>query len=490
MRRIEIFSWFGFTSSISLRVAVKGQEISVYDYIRSWYNFLPPQHDDLARFLRRTVYAHLVSMYQDLNELIRMAPNLERVVIFDTGDFAYDLHRSAFIVSEDRGGHLYDPWRRGAFSLSSHFELDVRGHLTGKDHTQVVLPVPQVLLTPRVELEDINGGTMGIQRKQCMIEFLEAIKVPLLSVSLWADILPHITPPTFVKLLATDNLHIVMSLTGAEDLASFLHLQDSINNVNKEPSGNFELSLREGLDHEILSLSRLNLQHLTSFNGPAKMLHQIIPFGENIKVIKIIDSPWIDDTTYRLLKSSPMRQVYYVDLPFVDIWQQGHKVLEIWPSMKELSIRCECLARVRSVARAGQKITIRDVLKAHSNFPQVEVIHLDCQRCWSLNASMASNLETMARRRTSALRVIEFGDNSIGYWNSLEHVWEFEVDSRRGRKVGGYFDQEEEAAAKEMYRNCLTTWRSTLPSPSANQRILSPFKKLFGKPPLWEPVTI
>ncbi|KIJ39577.1 hypothetical protein M422DRAFT_257636 [Sphaerobolus stellatus SS14] len=488
MRRMEIFSWFGFTSSITLWVTVKGREICVCDSIRSWYNFLPPQHDDLARSLRRTVYTHLVSMYQDLNELICIAPNLERVVILGNGDSSYGLHRSAFIVSKDRSGHLYDPWRRGAVSLSSHIELDVRGNSTGKDHTQVFLPVPQALLTPRVEFEDIDSGTMG--GIQTMIEFLEAIKVPLLSVSLWADILPHITPPTFAKLQATGNLRIVMFLMDVGDLASFLHLQDSINSMNKEHSGNFELSFRGGLDHEIPSLSRLNLQPLTSFDGPAKMLHHIIPFGDNIKAIKIIDSLWIDDTTYRLLKSNPMKQVYYANLPFVDVWQQGHKVLEVWPSMKELYIRCECWARVPLVARAGQKITIHDVLEAHSNFPQVEVIHLNCRRCWSLNASMASNLETVAHRRTSALRVIEFGDHSIGYWNSLEHVWELEVNSCRGRKVRGYFDQEEEAAAKEMYRNCLTTWRSTLPRPSANQRILSPFKKLFGKPPLWEPVTV
>ncbi|KIJ40572.1 hypothetical protein M422DRAFT_256545 [Sphaerobolus stellatus SS14] len=180
-----------------------------------------------------------------------------------------------------------------------------------------------------------------------------------------------------------------------------------------------------------------------------------------------------------------MGQVYYVDLPFADVWQQGHKVLEIWPSMKELSIRCNCWEGGFGIRR---KITIHNVLEAHSDFPQVEVIHLDCCLCWSLNASMAFNLETAAHRRSSALRVIEFGDDSIGYWNSLEHVWEFEVDHYH--KVGGYFGQEEEEAAKEMYRNCLTTWRSTLPRPSANQWILSSFKKLFGKRPLWEPVTI
>ncbi|KIJ39578.1 hypothetical protein M422DRAFT_780993 [Sphaerobolus stellatus SS14] len=269
-----------------------------------------------------------------------------------------------------------------------------------------------------------------------------------------------------------------------------LQLQDILNNMDNGQIEGFELAVHLHMN-DYAKLRHVDLDHLSSFHGPASVLCHIITLADNLRVVKLWDTRdnlWIEDV---VALDKPMRKVSYVHLPFVHGPEQVQKVKELWPSMTVLSVSRQCSNPYRY--RHGH-VAGTDLASLLSYFPQIEELRLSNCYCWHLTQSAAFELYTVTtlRPQTSRLlRVVHFAYGSEAHWNSVDAAWEFYMNGGEGSgsasdEIEQYtYASEEIFAASDIVKNHLMTWHnSNIPNPRLKpetrmESLWSSIKRLF-----------
>ncbi|KIJ50317.1 hypothetical protein M422DRAFT_245570 [Sphaerobolus stellatus SS14] len=470
MRRMEIIHWSPICDSILKRFMVDGKERDMVD-IRSTRYATATQYVDISRSLRGSLYALLAVMYQELADLVHLAPNLGSISVSETGSGSFD-----FLYRRPRASAYLDNMpsfpRRWFDSFpynSVEFDAQSLSGSARDGHMPSILPVPRFL-----SRYESDTGNIYSRRQECLIELLEDIRVPILFVSLDADMLAQLTPAARTKIRGAKQVSI-QSRDGTGTLDPFMweYLENILKPVNDVQVKQFELCMYPWLE-DCPELKHLPLQ-LTSFKGSWHLLPHIIHLADKLVAIELTDSP--DDIDYvNLLKSNTMTNVLYLGLPFVYEFKPIQNAGNLWPSIKELSIP-GCFPHesdVLDIQVSGDKL-----FRVLSTYPNVEVLHIICQKCSTLKQSMAFDLHATPRPPNSSLHCIEFCDSSIAYWNSIDGIWEFDITHPLMSDPS--ISPEEASTAAEMINDCLTTWHSGFPKPTLRKRTRMGVQKLFRK---------
>ncbi|KIJ39547.1 hypothetical protein M422DRAFT_257599 [Sphaerobolus stellatus SS14] len=480
MRHLRVTYFSGFYDYIWMSLTIdSGRPVDVPDYMatRDADHDITLRGEDLPFALRRDLHAQLVIMYQELAELIRMAPNLQRVSVFEEDPQLFDPKSPAALGSESREGRSRFPWRHDANLNYNYVEFDVQGHLPAKDG--MVLPAPRLLLPPIGERTDVAS-----QHEDSLIHFLDDIDLPIRSVSLHATILDRLSPAIVEKLQHTSRvaIHGLREHVTPRQLGN---LQNILDNTKGQFEG-LELSFPFMLEDANCSWIRdINLCHLTSISSPTQLLLDIVPLARNLKSVDLTDNPMeYAASAIETLKSNPLPKLSHLSLPWVFKTEEVQKVVALWPSVKELFIPFS--QRVVHAISANPFPNLFSIFSRSSN---VEILHLlpGYDNNNGLNTFTAVALNKTLRPQNSALRVITF-DSSVAYWNPLESVWEFDI--RGPMKPIVRFSAVELAVATEIVKGFYTSWKVNYSPEKSTKTVQSSNKGFIGKEQdlRWEPI--
>ncbi|KIJ33343.1 hypothetical protein M422DRAFT_264739 [Sphaerobolus stellatus SS14] len=193
------------------------------------------QYADLSHSLRETLNTMLAAMYQELADLIDIAPNLGPVAIFWMLPATLgSSHRSArspvyfgsrpFVIMQYFGSCSYN-W----------FEFNAQDGSARTNRMQSILPMAH-------RLSIYNGSSDIARKQQYLFDILEYIRAPILSVSLDLETLAKLPPATLAKIRSARHVSIrygwhIFDPLRWEHLANILETVDG--NV---PDQRFELS--------------------------------------------------------------------------------------------------------------------------------------------------------------------------------------------------------------------------------------------------------
>ncbi|KIJ39576.1 hypothetical protein M422DRAFT_257635 [Sphaerobolus stellatus SS14] len=141
MRRMEIVYWLSIYEPIPMSFMVEGKDMDVSD-IRPAVYANESQLGDLSRSLQEALCTLLAAMYQELADLIRMAPNLGPVTICETGRGRFG---SAYRGSRSSAHHSFRsffPRRWSDYFPYTSIEFNAKDGSTHDDQIQSILPVP------------------------------------------------------------------------------------------------------------------------------------------------------------------------------------------------------------------------------------------------------------------------------------------------------------------------------------------------------------
>ncbi|KIJ39587.1 hypothetical protein M422DRAFT_32604 [Sphaerobolus stellatus SS14] len=295
------------------------------------------------------------------------------------------------------------------------------------------------------------------RQKQCFIDFMDAIDIPIYSMTFNSSILPKISPTSLAKFKTASYISIVWveSQTDHSQLTDLWHV---LRNMDFSWFKGLDLSFPSlfGNSHE--ALGHINLDHLTSFSGTTQLLIIIYSFTPSLRAIELTDIAYSYSS---LLSFNVMPQVYSLGLPWdtIDI-EDVHKAADIWPSIKELYIPFSSVLEDTANPFPRMYATL-------SYFTHLELLYITsvASGLTTLNHKMSRYLHETSYPRNSVLRTIRFRDSSVAYWNSLESAWDIDM---------GF----------HTLGQCCMNWNAGLPRPK-----WSSLKRLVGKGQIsyWEP---
>ncbi|KIJ33344.1 hypothetical protein M422DRAFT_264740 [Sphaerobolus stellatus SS14] len=443
LRRIQIIclSPVHVNDLISLQFMVDGKEVDVSDI---WlgrdanYN----QYVDLSRSLWEALNTMLAAMYQELADLIDMAPNLGPVTIFEM--------RPETLGSPHRRprSSVYSGVLKRYFGPCSYKWLgfNAQDGSARADRMQSILPVALWLS------ESTYNVSPDITRS--LFDILEYIRAPILSVALDVETLAELPPAALAKIRSVRHVSIRYGRS-IFDPSIWEHLVNILDTVNGPQDRRVELTISDWLQ-DCPAVEQLPLHQLTSFRGTLKLLCDISPFASNLASIELADVP--DDHDYdhylNVLRRNPMTRVYHLGLPFRYKFERIKILGNLWPSIDDLSLARTSLTSLRR--------------EALTNI----IVNFDGQ-------SRAFDLHTTPRPPNCTLRSIEFSDLSIAYWNSLDGIWEFDIHRPLLSDVP--ISLEAASTASKIIKDCWTTWYYELPKPTLRKRTRMAIQRFFGK---------
>ncbi|KIJ50311.1 hypothetical protein M422DRAFT_245564 [Sphaerobolus stellatus SS14] len=171
----------------------------------------------LRSSLRQALYPLLMALHQEISDLIRMAPNLGRVIIFADEGIPHHLPRRAVLTASEYRGLKPLEWVPGI--NSSCIAFGVQGQSWRNDPTQVILPTRDLLSVPLI-------GEPFAQQLQRITDLL-AIDFPICYISMSANILCRIPRLALAKLQTAGR--VTLHLDGhtlAADSTLMLRLQN------------------------------------------------------------------------------------------------------------------------------------------------------------------------------------------------------------------------------------------------------------------------
>ncbi|KIJ50306.1 hypothetical protein M422DRAFT_245555 [Sphaerobolus stellatus SS14] len=153
IRHVRIIYWSGIFNGIWMRQNLEGGSTDLlhlpdYSAVVESDGPPPPPYEDSPTSFRRSLHKFQTVVYQDLADLIRLAPILQSVTVFDEEAQRPSHFDMRWKPSEFRKHWSSFPWRWGTSLRYNWIELDVRGHLRPQDPTQVILSTPLPLSTP------------------------------------------------------------------------------------------------------------------------------------------------------------------------------------------------------------------------------------------------------------------------------------------------------------------------------------------------------
>ncbi|KIJ23894.1 hypothetical protein M422DRAFT_275441 [Sphaerobolus stellatus SS14] len=499
MRCMKIIHASGIYDNIwmTMKMADGGTEITL-DYLaaRRRDGNPPPPYEDLPTCLRDALNNDLLIVNQELINLIRMAPNLQRVIIFGNDSKRYEPHRRSSLDYEYREGRSCFPSRWGANFRYNNVELDVQGHIRRNDPTQILLPMPRLISMPLFQ------QSIQHEEEQWFVDLINVIDLPVRSVSFDDGILSRFAPAALIKLQSAT--HVSVNWFGNSipptEVENPWHILTGVDYGQLKGLCSLELSCHY-IRGDLPWLRHHNLHHLTSFSGSTRTLDLIIPFAPNLRAIELTD--------YRvelsqigvwsiILPSKPMPKVYHLSLWSLLGISEIRRATKIWPSVKELYFPFACDSNLytsgtnpfSNLHMSGTN-PFHNIFCFFSDFVDLEVLHITStnqHRNSTLNKSTALALNATRRPRCSKLRTITFFDSSVAYWNFLDSVWEFDVGTNS--MPNDSLSPDEVSAATAIIGNCYTTWHTSLPKSSLKEEIWSSIKAVFGKEHAyyWEPL--
>ncbi|KIJ50304.1 hypothetical protein M422DRAFT_245553 [Sphaerobolus stellatus SS14] len=489
MRHVRITYWSGIFDDIWMRQNLEGGSTNLrylpdYSALVESDGHPPPPYEKLPTSLRRCLHKLLAVVYQELADLIRLAPNLQSVTVFDE-EAQRPRHFDMRWKPSEFGEHgLSFPWRWGTSLRYNWIELDVKGHLRPQDPTQVILPTPLPLSTPLDKQPDTAK-----QQEKSLIAFLDTIDLPIRTASLHALLLPQLSPAILSKLRNATKVYVYWLYSQSEESLGSL-----LENLASAPFKSLQLDLsifNSIMNNNWTGAWNVNLHHLTSYNGPSRVLYKIIPLAPNLRAIYMIDCPlfWQGGLQF-VLPPEPMPQVYHLGF----CWdprlttESIQQTANIWPSVKELYFDCS-FTKLNNVLEPAVSMSFSDVFNILSPWSDLETLHFTSRsRAHTLNQNTAFDLRTTPPPHNSALQVITFWDSSLAYWNASDTVWEFDVRLPTSPNI--CFSPEEMAKSVEILMTCWTKWNTGIPQPNVANGMWSALKGVVGKGKMsyWEPI--
>ncbi|KIJ50270.1 hypothetical protein M422DRAFT_245521 [Sphaerobolus stellatus SS14] len=324
IQHIQIFHWAGIYEPIWIKFVKEDGEVTyTEDYTPDEEAYAnPPSYEQLPVFLRGALHDTLVEVYQQLANLIRVAPNLRRVKIFEESPKLEPHWKLAIDPKYREGQARFLSSSRNESRLIYNYKFDVRDNLRPNDPKQVVLPIPRLFpMSLGQRLDEIE------RQKQCFIDFMDAIDLPIYSVAFNSSILPRISPASLAKFKIASYISIIWveRQTDHFQLTDLWHL---LRNMDFSRFKGLDLSFPSlfGNSHE--ALGHIYLYHLTSFSGTTQLLVTIYSFTPSLRAIELTDTAY---SYTSLLSFKAMPQVHNLGLPWDTTDIKGvHKAADIY----------------------------------------------------------------------------------------------------------------------------------------------------------------
>ncbi|KIJ31049.1 hypothetical protein M422DRAFT_267369 [Sphaerobolus stellatus SS14] len=487
LRRVQILYWspVHVNDLISLRLMVDGKQVEVSD-IRLGRDANKNQYVNLSRSLREALNTMLATMYQELADLIDMAPNLGPVSIFEIHPGAPGFsHRNSRSPGYP-GPRPLVPTRYLDPRSYKWFEFNAQDGSARADRMQSILPVAHWLsestynVSPPIYNVSPSIYNVSPDITRSLFDILEYIRAPIFSVALDVGTLAELPPAALAKIRSVRHVSIHYDLY-IFDPSRWEHLANILDTVNGHQDRRVELSF-DHLLQDCPAVKQLPLHQLTSFRGTFKLLCDISPFASNLESIQLADIPddHYHDHYLNVLRHNPMTRVYHLGLPFRYKFERLEHMGNLWPSIEDLSIGVSFSSSVRG--ESDIIVNLDRLFKVLSYYPNIEVLQLWAGLGGNLRQRRAFDLHITPRPPNCTLRSIEFSDLSIAYWNSLDGIWEFDIHRPLLSDMSDIpISLEEATTANKVIRDCWTTWYYTLPKSTLRKQRRMAIQRFFGK---------